>query len=84
MIKVSSKCEIRNRNKTFCAYTLFCACYKQFKKSGMIDVTFYQFTLADNNQTMQYCPVFLYFSKSGFNAEYFTFILSTYYIHYKV
>ena len=37
----------------------------------MIDVTFYQFILADNNQTMKFCPV-LYFSKSGFNVEYFT------------
>ena len=42
----------------------------------MIDVTVYQFILADNNQTMQFCPVFLYFSKSGFNVQYFTFILS--------
>ena len=76
MIKISNKCEIRNRNKIFWAYTLFCECYKDFKTSGMIDVTFYQFILADNNQTMQFCPVFLYFSKSGFNVEYFTFILS--------
>ena len=43
----------------------------------MIDVSFYQFILADNNQTMQYSPVFLYVSKSGFNVEYFTLILST-------
>ena len=50
----------------------------------MIDVIFYQFILADNNQTMQFCPVFLYFSQNRFNVEYFTFILSTYYIHYKV
>ena len=50
----------------------------------MINVTFYQFILADNNQTMQFSPVVLYFSKSGFNVEYFTFILSTYYIHYKL
>ena len=50
----------------------------------MIDVTFDQFILADNNLKMQFCPVFLYFSKSGFNVEYFTFILSTYYIHYEV
>ena len=42
----------------------------------MIDVTFYQYILADNSQTMQYCRVFLYFSKSGFNVEYFTFICS--------
>ena len=49
MIKISSKCEIRNRNKNFLAYTLFCACYKYLKKSGMIDVTFYQFILVDNN-----------------------------------
>ena len=50
----------------------------------MIDVTFYRFILADNKQTMQFCPVFLCFSKNGFNVEYFTFILSTCYIHYKV
>ena len=46
----------------------------------MIDVTnvlmFYQIILADNNQTMQFCPVFLYLSKSGFNVEYFA-------IHFK-
>ena len=50
----------------------------------MIDVTFYQFILAYNYQTMQFCLVFLYFSTNGFNVEYFTFILSTYYIHCKV
>ena len=33
----------------------------------MIDVTLYQFILIDNNQTMQFCHVFLPFSKSGFN-----------------
>ena len=48
----------------------------------MIDVTFYQFILADNNKKMQFCPAFLYFSENGLNVEYFTFILSTYYIHY--
>ena len=50
----------------------------------MIDVTFYQVILADNNRPIQFYPVFLYFPKSGLNVEYFTFILSTYYIHYKV
>ena len=44
----------------------------------MIDESFYQFIVADNNQAMQFCPVFLYFSKSGFIVEYFTFILRGY------
>ena len=61
MIKISSKCEIRNRNKSFGAYTLFCACYKHLKKSCTIDVTFYQFILADNNQTMHFFNFVLYF-----------------------
>ena len=43
----------------------FVRCYKHLKKSGMIDVTFYQFISADNNLTMQFHPAFLHFSESG-------------------
>ena len=49
----------------------------------MIDVTFYQFILVDNNQTMQFCPLFLYLSQNRFNVEYFTLILSTFIIKFK-
>ena len=47
-------------------------------------MTFYQFILTDNNQTMQIYPAFYYFSKNGFTVEYFTLILCTYCIYYEV